>query len=75
MVLAVYSEPYVAHKRRIYSRLTEYLVAEVVLHICGVGVDVVEIELVKPVVGLSLDVFAEIDLEAVAVVVLVGGDR
>ena len=69
--LAVDREPDVARQRCVHAGLAEQLIAEIVLHIGRVGVDVVEIQLVQPVVGLALDELAEVELEAVAVAVLV----
>ena len=73
VISSVDRQPDVADQRRIHSDLPEELVAQKVFQIGGVGIDVIQIELVQTVIALALVVFSKIDFEAVAVTVCVSG--
>ena len=72
-ILAVHREPREARERCGHAELPEQLVAQVVLEVGGIGVDVVEVELVEAVEGLIVHVLAEVQLEAIAVALGIGG--
>ena len=65
--LAVYRELDIACQRGANACLAHNEVGEVVLHICRVGHNIVEVELVKPLIGLAFFIFSEVYFEAVAV--------
>ena len=71
MIFTVDAQPDKADQRRVHAGLPGQLIADVVLQIARVGVEIVEAELVQPVVSLLLVVLAEVELEAVTVAVRV----
>ena len=67
VIQIVDSDPGIAAERRISPRFAEHGIAEVILHTGGITEAVVQAEFLYSVIGLSLFIFAEIELQAVAV--------
>ncbi len=65
--LTVYRKRNVARERRRGAGLPHDQIGNIVLHAGRVGIKIVEVQLVEALIGLALFVFAEIELEAVAV--------
>ena len=69
LVFSIDRQPDVAGQRRFHACLPEDLIADIVLHIGGISVDIAQVQLVKPVIGLAVNVFPEVDLEAITITV------
>ena len=67
MKLTVDGKRDVACQRSAHACLAHDPIGQVILHVGGIGHDIVQIELVQSLIGLSFFIFSEIDLEAVAV--------
>ena len=73
--LPIDGEMHVAGERCVRAGGPEDRIGEIILHVGGIGVQVVQVQLLHTVVGLIIHVLTEVQFEGISVGILIGSNE